>query len=125
MKANAWIDFRPDQAFAPALCDDWSLVNDVPKVLWKQLSVNKMNLSLPLGNLSSLIPIYIIQSSIESLFVRCFIQMFQLLDLSLDLNAISSVTNHFIIPALIATMGDVNAAVERLLSGTVQGQSLS
>ena len=78
MKANAWIDFRPDQAFAPALCDDWSLVNDVPKVLWKQLSVNKMNLSLPLGNLSSLIPIYIIQSSIESLFVRCFIQMFQL-----------------------------------------------
>ena len=51
--------------------------------------------------------------------------MFQLLDLSLDLNAISSVTNHFIIPALIATMGDVNAAVERLLSGTVQGQSLS
>ena len=33
MKANGWIDFRPDQAFAPALCDDWSLVNDVPKVL--------------------------------------------------------------------------------------------
>merc|ERR1712012_1341333 len=29
------------------------------------------------------------------------------------------------IQALIATMGDVNAAVERLLSGTVQGQSLS
>ena len=33
MKANGWIDFRPDQAFAPAVCDDWSLVNDVPKVL--------------------------------------------------------------------------------------------
>ena len=33
MKANGWIDFRPDQAFAPALCDDWSLVNDIPKVL--------------------------------------------------------------------------------------------
>jgi len=29
------------------------------------------------------------------------------------------------IQALISTMGDVNAAVERLLSGTVQGQSLS
>jgi len=29
------------------------------------------------------------------------------------------------IQALIATMGDVNAAVERLLAGTVQGQSLS
>merc|ERR1719270_3027896 len=28
------------------------------------------------------------------------------------------------IQALIATMGDVNAAVERLLAGTVQGQSL-
>ena len=33
MKATGWIDFRPDQAFAPALCDDWSLVNDIPKVL--------------------------------------------------------------------------------------------
>ena len=33
MKANGWIDFRPDQAFAPAVCDDWSLVNDIPKVL--------------------------------------------------------------------------------------------
>merc|ERR1719336_3555716 len=29
------------------------------------------------------------------------------------------------IQALIATMGDVNAAVERLLAGTVQGQSLT
>ena len=45
MKANGWIDFRPDQAFAPAVCDDWSLVNDVPKVLWKQLSVNEVNMS--------------------------------------------------------------------------------
>ena len=32
MKASGWIDFKADQAFAPALCDDWSLVDNVPKV---------------------------------------------------------------------------------------------
>ena len=25
-------NFKPNQAFAPAECDDWSLVNGVPKV---------------------------------------------------------------------------------------------
>ena len=32
MKASGWIDFKADQAFAPAECDDWSLVDNVPKV---------------------------------------------------------------------------------------------
>ena len=32
MKASGWIDFKADQAFAPAQCDDWSLVDNVPKV---------------------------------------------------------------------------------------------
>ena len=32
MKPNGWIDFKPDQAFAPAQCDAFTLVNGVPKV---------------------------------------------------------------------------------------------
>ena len=32
IKASGWIDFKAEQAFAPALCDDWSLVDNVPKV---------------------------------------------------------------------------------------------
>ena len=32
MKADGWIDFKPDQAFAPAQCDAFTLVNGVPKV---------------------------------------------------------------------------------------------
>ena len=32
MKASGYIDFKAEQAFAPAECDDWSLVDNVPKV---------------------------------------------------------------------------------------------
>ena len=32
MKASGWIDFKAEQAFAPAECDDWTLVDNVPKV---------------------------------------------------------------------------------------------
>ena len=32
IKASGWIDFKAEQAFAPAECDDWSLVDNVPKV---------------------------------------------------------------------------------------------
>ena len=32
MKASGWIDFKAEQAFAPAQCDDWSFFDNVPKV---------------------------------------------------------------------------------------------
>ena len=45
MKADGWIDFKPDQAFAPAQCDAFTLVNGVPKVdFWQKWMSDIMEL---------------------------------------------------------------------------------